>query len=385
MNETQQGYSINKEISDGLEARDLTFPTKMMNVRQRGNITNQEMSEGENYVIPSHVKRDCERDRIDHFQRPSETVIEFVDTIISSQGALGLELANEGIVNTVLENLLPCHRAFCPLSLTPCTLDELRTLAMEVQTRMAAQHEFQNVQTVCENVSPLNCEWDVVCGQPSKLERDMNSLPSPSSDCIIDRLQMTGNLCGIVGRRAYPRMNPQPTCVVQLSYGGVLYPALLDTGATHCVTSWSFIKRLLRIKVISRFRVRQYIELKMCIANGNITSATHVVDFHFKIGHFAWNFQFWILPNLNHQLIFSLEFLERPCAAINLNDFTLYFGFAPTIKIHLDRGKVSRFENKHIEVAVPVLDSVYEKLEQLKHKFSDVINSKIGICDVLPY
>ncbi|KAJ8877349.1 hypothetical protein PR048_021803 [Dryococelus australis] len=107
-------------------------------------------------------------------------------------------------------------------------------------------------------------------------------------------------------------------------------------------------------------------------------TATHVVKLHIKIGHFSWNYEFRILPVLNHELL-GLEFLGQTGALINLADFTLLFGFVPNIKICLHPGETTYSQTD-------VDNSKFEeKLKLIKQEFGDVITSKIGKCDVLPY
>ncbi|KAJ8877338.1 hypothetical protein PR048_021792 [Dryococelus australis] len=54
-------------------------------------------------------------------------------------------LADNDIVNIVLENLVPNFRAFCSFSPIPSMLEELISFAVEVQGRVAAEKEFQNI------------------------------------------------------------------------------------------------------------------------------------------------------------------------------------------------------------------------------------------------
>jgi hypothetical protein len=117
----------------------------------------------------------------------------------------------------------------------------------------------------------------------------------------------------------------KPPLWVKLNFKVGEVPSLVNTGAQFSCICWDVMQTLSELGVKTK---KSSCRLMCHLANGLGCVIKEMVQLHFLIGKFSWNFQFKMLEEGPFPIILGLDFLSYSRMVMDMAG-RKYFGFAP--------------------------------------------------------
>lgn len=112
----------------------------------------QHLKTGANYVefkkrvlefaCPKRVYEQCKIKYVMRFQEPHESFHDFVQSVVNHHRALNMNLAEEELVETILDNVSPLTKQHFPPCALPCNLKGLYELTIKVEASLRTTSEY---------------------------------------------------------------------------------------------------------------------------------------------------------------------------------------------------------------------------------------------------
>jgi len=187
-----------------------------------------------------------------------------------------------------------------------------------------------------------------------------------------------------------------PPLWVKVNFKSTVILGLVDTGAQWTCVRQDVVQSL--AKMGTRMK-RIPCEMTCHLANGMSCKIKEMVELHFLIGAFSWNFSFKVLSDGPFAIILGLDFLTYSGMVADMTKREYHFGFAPdrVMKFeNLNEGIVGRVEGvgtvceQFVEEAsrIAELSSVFvgeNPLERVLSEFPGLFTEQLGVVKGAEY
>lgn len=94
------------------------------------------------HTCPARTRHHCIQAYVRRFQHPHEPLASFIQSIVSSERALNMQMAENELVSIITQNMTPLAKQHRPPGPLPTTLVALRAWAVEVENELVTTREF---------------------------------------------------------------------------------------------------------------------------------------------------------------------------------------------------------------------------------------------------